>query len=437
MTLAEQIAQFKARQAAATASMDQLIQKGLTLAGDDETAYKVAEAEVQEIDKHLARLIAAEARQAASAQPIAGIKSVQVEDNLPKGVAFSQFVKAMGLSKGIPDQALRIATDSGFSPRVVNVCKAAVSAGSTTSANFTSLIQRDTLVGEFIELLQPALIVSRLDRARKIPFDVKIPKMTTGATVGWKGEGKPLPLTSAQFGDIEIKRHSLGAIAAFTEELLRSSQPSADVQIQKEIIERISRACDVTFVDSANAGITGVKPAAVTNGATTAAASATTAIGARNDVKAAKKAMINANVDLSTGVWLMHPETALNLENMVNPTTGLKEFPLVNSSTGGFFESLPVILSSNVPGTTAAGFDLTLLIQDDIYVAEEGLIVDASNTVSLEMSDAPTGDAITPTSVSSVNMWQVGSVAIKVQRDITWVKRRPTAAYRISAAKYN
>ena len=35
-----------------------------------------------------------------------------------------------------------------------------------------------------------------------------------------------------------------------------------------------------------------------------------------------------------------------------------------------------------------------------------------------------------------VSLWQTGAMAIKAIRGITWNRRRPTAVYRISAAKY-
>ena len=129
MTIAQQIAQFQAQKSAALASMDQLVSKGLTLAGDDETAYSAHEAEVVEIDKHLARLKAAEARQAATAEPV-GIASIQVSDNAPKGTDFVRYCKAMALSKGNPMQAVEIAKSMNYGERVENVIKAAVAAGS-------------------------------------------------------------------------------------------------------------------------------------------------------------------------------------------------------------------------------------------------------------------------------------------------------------------
>lgn len=195
-------------------------------------------------------------------------------------------------------------------------------------------------------------------------------------------------------------------------------------------------AIDVAFIDQANAGVAGAKPASVANAATTAATAGTTAAHVRTDVKAAYLNAATANQPLASAVWVMHPATALALSMMVNATTSLREFPGVDFVTGGTFEGLPVIISTNVPGSGVAGYDVILAVQNEILLAEGGLSIDASREASLEMSDAPTNNSTTPTATTLVSLWQSGSVAIKAIRGITWARRRPTAVYRISACKY-
>jgi HK97 family phage major capsid protein/HK97 family phage prohead protease len=434
MTLAEQVASFKAKKSAALSNMDALIQKGITLAGADETAYAAHEAEIVEIDKHLARLASAEARQASTAAPV-GVKSVQISDNAPKGTDFVRFTKALALSRGNPMQAVELAKSLKFGNRVETVLKAAVAAGSTTSADFTSLVD-PAMTGEFIELLRPNLILSKMTQARQVPTNIKLPRATTGTTASWVGEGKAAPVSNAAFGDISITEHKLGAICVFTEELLRRSEPSAEALVRDDLIATVANAIDVAFIDQANASVAGVKPASIANAATTAATAGTTAAHVRTDVKAAYAAAVAANQPLASACWIMHPATALALSMMRNATTSLREFEGVDFVTGGTFEGLPVIVSTNVPGSAGAGYDMILAVQNEILVAEGGLSIDASREASLEMDGAPTNNSTTPTAAALVSLWQTGSVAIKAIRGITWVRRRPTAVYRISAAKY-
>ena len=179
-----------------------------------------------------------------------------------------------------------------------------------------------------------------------------------------------------------------------------------------------------------------MKPASIVNGATSAAASGTTADDVRDDVKAAYLNAANANQPLTGAVWVMHPATALALSMMRHATSGQREFPGIDFATGGSFEGLPVIVSTNVPGDGVSGYDLVLAVQGEIFMAEGGLAIDASREASLEMDGAPTHDADTPTPAQLVSLWQTGAVAIKAIRGITWERRRPSAVYRISAALY-
>lgn len=435
MTIAEQIKAFEQKKADAIAKMDALVIKGATLQGDDESAYEAAKAEVADIEKHLARLHEVEQRQAKAAKPVQG-SHISVADNAPKGSDYVRFVKSMALAKGNPMQAIEIAKAAGYGNRVETVLKAAVAAGTTTDANFTALVEPQLMANEFIDLLRPATILGKLSGVRQVPQNIRLPKATSGTSASWIGEGKAAPVTNAAFGDLEVGSHKLGAVAVFTRDLLRRSEPSAEALVRDDLIAAVVNAVDAAFITSTNAGVAGVKPASIANGATSAAASGTTAAKVRDDVKAAYLAAVAANQPIASGVWIMHPNTALALSMMVNATSGQREFPGVDFVTGGTFEGLPVVVSTNVPGEPVGGFDLILAVQNEILVAEGGLAIDASTEASLEMDSAPTHDSKTPTGASLVSLWQTDSVAIKAIRGITWTRRRPTAVYRISGAKY-
>ena len=61
----------------------------------------------------------------------------------------------------------------------------------------------DTLVSAFGELLRPAEVLGRLlPMARRVPFNVKVPRQTAGASAGWVGEGKPGPFSSLAFASM-------------------------------------------------------------------------------------------------------------------------------------------------------------------------------------------------------------------------------------------
>lgn len=438
MTISEQIQQFQAKRAAVLASMDTLITKGATLTGDDEVQFKSAEAELVTLDQHIERLKAAEGRQAKNAQPIivGHVPHVTIADNAPKGRDFVRFTKSIALAGGNLPQALEIAKGMGFSDRVQTTLKAAVAAGTSDSVAYGPLVEQTTMASEFIELLIPATIVGRLSALRRVPMDIRIPKQTGATSASWVGEAKPAPLTGAAFSDMTVEHHKVAAIVALSEELMRSSDPSAEALITADLIKGAARAIDLAFSDVTNAGVLGIKPASVFNGtANTAVATGVTADHVRADVANVFGYALNADQPLDGAAWLMHPATALQLSMMRHATSGQPEFPGVDMAGGTFF-GLPVITSTNVAGSAVLGYPVSLIVQPEILIAEGGLAVSVGREVSLEMDSAPVGDGKTPTPAELVSMWQNGLVAVKATRPITWKPRRPSAVAQITACKY-
>ena len=85
------------------------------------------------------------------------------------------------------------------------------------------------------------------------------------------------------------------------------------------------------------------------------------------------------------------------LAMMTNPL-GQPEFRKHGSMTGGTLYGMPVIASDYI---TKAMTIVVLVNASDIFLADDGDIsVDASREASLEMSDAPAHDSITPTGAS-------------------------------------
>ncbi len=118
-TYAEQIASFEATRAAKSAEMDGIMEKsmesGETLDKDQKEIYDTLDAELKEIDEHLIRLRAAEARNKAAAVVVKGANAddasasrgagdvTRVHINPKKveaGIGFTRFVLAQARAKG-------------------------------------------------------------------------------------------------------------------------------------------------------------------------------------------------------------------------------------------------------------------------------------------------------------------------------------------------
>jgi hypothetical protein len=113
--------------------------------------------------------------------------------------------------------------------------------------------------------------------------------------------------------------------------------------VRNGLVEAISAGIDQAFIDPANSGTSNVKPASITNGASTVVSTGDDADAIRVDVRALFQKFINANNAPSTGVWIMSA-IALALQMMTNPL-GQPEFNGTISMSGGTFYGLPAIVS--------------------------------------------------------------------------------------------
>lgn len=448
MTIQEQIKAFEAKRQAAAARMEDLMKlagdEGRTLNAEESEEYDDLTAEVKAVDAHLTRLrdlektnvakatrvTVAAGESAEGAMAVRGdARIVAVDKKLEKGIEFARYAMALGAAKGNLHQALEIAKNRfADSPRVVNVIRAAVAAGTTTDADWAAdLVEYNQFAGDFVEFLRPRTILGQFGQngvptLRAVPFNVNIRAQTSGGSGYWVGQGAPKPLTKMNFDNIYLGWAKVANIAVLTEELLRFSNPSAEALVRDSLAAALIERLDTDFVDPDKAAVSNVSPASIANGIVPIPSSGNDAGAVREDVRAAMAAFINANITPTTGVWIMPATVALSLSLMRN-ALGQKEFPEI-TMMGGRFEGLPVITSEYVPTITAGAY-VMLVNASDVWLADDGqVVIDASREASLQMLDNPTNDSSTGTPTTLVSMFQTNSVALRAERWINWKRRR-------------
>ena len=438
MNIQQQIAAKQAEKAALAQANEALVVKAV-MTDEDQTSYDKNKTELDRIDKHLQMLQETEAAMVKSAVTIdpatvnnanagsqarAGI--VTVKSNLPKGTAFVRYATALARSKGNLMQAAEIAKSYKDTPEVETIIKAAVQVGTTTDPTWAApLVDYTTMTSEFMELLRPQTILGKIDGFRRVPTNIKIQGQTSGATVGWVGQGKLKPVSSLAFETTTLGEAKLSGIIPITEELARNSSPSAEALISNDLRESIAQFLDDAFINEAHAA-TAVSPASITNGITAITPTGTDVAAVKKDVQTVFEQFINANLDPSGAVWVMSPVRALALSLMTlaqdNPA-----FPTINMNGGTFF-GLPVVVS------LTAGDNIVLFKASEILLADEGVItLDSSSEASLLMSDDPENDKAT---MSMVSLWQAGMIGFKADRFINWKVRRKEAIALIKDAAY-
>ena len=461
-TIAEQIAAYRGTREVKSARMTQLMndsaEAGVTLDAAQTEEYDTLEEEVKQIDAHLKRLETLERGNRQKAAPVEGVTGteagsairggVRVEvkgPNLPKGTAFTRYAMALMRAKGNLMQAAEIAKGwHDSTPEVETVLKAAVAAGTTTDASWARpLVEYQNLTQEFAELLRPATILGRIQGLRRVPFNIKVPRQTGGSTIGWVGQGAPKPVGRLTFDQISLGIAKTAGIVVMSDELVRSSNPSAEAIVRQDMIDQTAQFLDQQFVDPAVAAVQDVSPASVTNGVDAVEATGTDADAVRADVRAVMGRFIAANMSLAGAVWIMTEMDALALSLMLN-ALGQPEFPglVVSGNAGGTFFSLPVILSENIPRNqgsgdpvAGAGSRIILAKANEILLADDGeVVLDASREASVQMNATPDNPATAATVM--VSLWQNNLVGLKAERFINWSKRRPGAVQYIDGANY-
>src|SRR5690242_15122241 len=128
------------------------------------------------------------------------------------------------------------------------VLRAAVSAGNISGAWGSQLAHASNLQAEFISALRPTSIVQRLTNVRRVPFNIRVAKVTSSSTAGWVGPGAPKSV-----GELALDETSLGiakaaGIIAVSLELARSASPSAEDVIRAEMIASVNSFTDRAFI---------------------------------------------------------------------------------------------------------------------------------------------------------------------------------------------
>lgn len=448
MNYAQKIKDFRAAAEEKRKAMHAIMEK----AGDETLDQKQAEEydtlrdEIEAIDKHIARLESLEEANVKSAQPVddqsgmvrragpaAGGAVAKVKENLAPGIEFTRYVMCLGAAKGDLATAAAIAEKRfPHSERINLTLKAAVAAGTTTDPTWAlPLVEYNQFAGDFVEFLRPQTIIGKfgtgnIPSLRRVPFNIHIRGQNAGGAGYWVGQGAPKPLTKFGYTDVYLPWAKVANIAVLTEELMRFSNPSAELLVRQSLADALIERLDTDFVDPDKAAVANVSPASITNGVTQIQASGTgDADDVRTDVKAMMQTYIAANLTPTTGVWIMSATTALSLSLMTN-ALGQKEFADI-TMMGGMFMGLPVIVSQYVAPDSDGGF-VILANASDIWLADDGnVVIDASREASLQMLDDPTNNSATPTATTMVSMFQTNSVAIRAERFINWQKRRAEA----------
>ena len=225
--------------------LDAADDKGETLDAEQDQQWVELKQQIDGLNKHIGRLrdmdqiniqravpvvangpdAASQSRNGSGLSPII-VRHREVE----KGIPLARYTLAKMAQAAGYGNAYELAKSReqwmAETPEVVEALRAPVPFGTTTDSVWAGpLVQYQVLSQNFAEFLYPMTIIGRIQGFTRVPFKVRVPVQTQGATVNWVGEGAPKPLTSLAFTTVTLDFAKIAGIIPLTEELVRAQFP--------------------------------------------------------------------------------------------------------------------------------------------------------------------------------------------------------------------
>jgi HK97 family phage major capsid protein len=299
-----------------------------------------------------------------------------------------------------------------------------------------SLIRQEHLGDQFIEMLRPMLIATRMPSMRRLEFNgagaLKIPRQTSGVSGGYVGEGGSIRVQRLNFAQLDLIPSKLAVIVPTTSELLRRSDPSVEQLIRDDMLQGTAETIDRTFFSTAAA--TPAAPAGILNLRPQTPGGAITPPADPDDsnvnaVTLALKNMIfalrGANVPMLAPVWIMHARTKEYLRLL---RTVQEIFAFKGEIDGGTLLGYPIIDSTNIaipfPPGLAANTAYALIDSSQVIWADDmAPVVDASEHASIQSDDAPSTPPVAP----YYSAFQNDMTFLRIRMSHTWARRHDVA----------
>lgn len=263
---------------------------------------------------------------------------------------------------------------------------------------------------EFLDLVAEQSVVGKLG-LRRIPFNVRLLRMTAGATGYWVGQAAPKPVSKpAMQGDTLVPLKA-ASIILVTKEALTLAGPLLESGLQRDLERAVALTIDQAFLDPGNAGIANETPAAATYGANS--------IAATGDMRADLARLIAAfNGDFASAAFVIDPTTAVKIA-LITSADGSFLFPDAGPR-GGTVLGLPLIVSRASPHSSSGG-QIALIDGSAIALGMEGFRLERAEHATVDVADDPGS----PT--TQVSLFQTNTVGLLSETFCNWDVQRSGA----------
>lgn len=329
-----------------------------------------------------------------------------------------------------PMNSIALAKSHGCNEVVIDTLKALADILDTTQGR---PLLRNFGLG-FTEMLRPVTLIGDRLGLQPEPLLVRVVSQTQGVATNWVGEKNPTPVSRAAFDGGYMSPTKISGMVVFSQELARSSSPSAQIIISRDLVRAVRTTMDRDFMDPQNAGIVDVKPASITYGAPQFPSSGDTVSNIDQDLALLINSLSDAGSDLASIVFVMHPRTAIYLSRLRGNTDDAPAYPQITAS-GGYLLGIKVVTSGSIPMTVTTGSpqtSISLLDTSQIAIGDDGeTSIHVSGEAAIQMETEPNSGA-----TQQVSLWQLNLIACAIFRLVNWRRRHPGMVATLTGVTY-
>lgn len=266
----------------------------------------------------------------------------------------------------------------------------------------------DQAAVEFFNLVMERTLLGRLAGLRRIPFHRRMLKITAGSNGYWVAESNPVPLSKPALDGSSLQPLKVCAMIVATEEALKTGGAIAENGFQRDLERAVVDTTDIALLDASNAGVAGERPASLTYGAPSYAAT--------SDAAADIAVLVDLfGGDLGAAYFVTDARVATEMALARDPSGGLL-FPDA-SPRGGSVLGIPLLISRASPRDSSGG-QLALIDPTGIAYGADGLTFESAEHATVAMSDTPESDPVL------VSLWQRNLVGYKSIMASNWEVQR-------------
>lgn len=304
-----------------------------------------------------------------------------------------------------------------------NMSMAEKTALSLTTGNGGYFAPELWLQDKWVDILRPNIVtlaagISRLQGLGNA--DVKIPKLSAGATAYWIGEGSSITESELTDTQLALTPHECAAYSIASNQIVRMSNPAIQQMVGYDMAQKIGALIDLAVLEGTGSSNqpTGISVAVTTSTVTTGGAMT----WAKGEEFLYKLALQNAPGQKR--VWFMHPRTYSAIRQITSSTYALfvgtpQAQAMDQFLAGGGWLGYPVFQSSQMTITGGSGSDAVVLfgVPEEVFLADWG---PAEFAASAETSDS--------FQKNQIHFRTVQLVDVKLRHETSWVKCTDTTS---------